>query len=113
MAERPPPGLSKRRIGVRGVTLSLDQVRHIAELAKLALTDKEVERFAEQLSAILGYAEALNRLDTDAIPPTAQVLALSGGVRPDTVQPSLSVDEVLVNAPRRRDGFFEVQPILE
>ena len=89
------------------------QVRHIAELAKLALTDEETERFAEQLSAILDYAESLNRLDTDAIPPTAQVLPLRNITRPDTVRPSLTPDEVLANAPQRQDDYFQVKPILE
>jgi len=93
--------------------LSHDQVRHIAELAKLALSDEETERFAEQLSAILAYVESLNRLNTDAIPPTAQVLALRNITRADAVQPSLSPNEVLANAPQRQDDYFQVKPILE
>ena len=93
--------------------LSHEQVRHIAELAKLALTDEEVERYAVQLSAILEHAEALNRLDTAAIPPTAQVLALTNVTREDVVQPSLAPHEVLANAPQREGDLFRVKPILD
>lgn len=93
--------------------LTRDQVQHIAELAKLGITEEETELFAEQLSEILAYAEMLNRLDTDAIPPTAQAIPMLNVTRPDRVQPSLTPDEVLANAPRRKDDLFEVQAILE
>ncbi|MHB1296214.1 MAG: Asp-tRNA(Asn)/Glu-tRNA(Gln) amidotransferase subunit GatC [Anaerolineae bacterium] len=93
--------------------LSREQVLHIAELAKLGLTEEETEQYAEQLSAILAHAEVLNRLDTDAIPPTAQVIALSNVTRPDVVRPSLTPEEVLANAPRRQDDYFKVKPILD
>jgi aspartyl-tRNA(Asn)/glutamyl-tRNA(Gln) amidotransferase subunit C len=93
--------------------LSHDEVRHIAELAKLALTDEETERFAVQLSAILDYAEVIKGLDTASIAPTAQVLPLCNVTRPDVVQPSLSPDEVLANAPQRQGGYFQVKPILD
>jgi len=95
------------------VKLTRDQVLHIAELAKLGITEAETELFAEQLSEILEYAEILNRLDTDAIPPTAQAIPMHNVTRPDVVQPSLTPDEVLANAPRRKDDLFEVQAILE
>jgi len=95
------------------VKLTRDQVLHIAELAKLGITEAETELFAEQLSEILEYAEILNRLDTDAIPPTAQAIRMVNVMRPDTVQPSLTPDEVLANAPRRKDDLFEVKAILE
>lgn len=93
--------------------LSHEQVRHIAELAKLALTDEEVERYAHQLSDVLAWAEALQRLDTDSISPTAQVLDLRNVTRPDVVRPSLSPAEVLANAPRRDGDHFRVKPILD
>lgn len=93
--------------------LTRDQVLHIAELAKLGITDAETKLFAEQLSAILEYVEMLNRLDTDAIPPTAQAIPMLNATRPDVVHPSLTLDEVLANAPRRKDDLFEVQAILE
>jgi len=93
--------------------LSHEEVRHIAELAKLGITDEEVEQFSEQLSAILEYAEMINRLDTDAIPPTAQVIELRNVMRDDEPRPSLPVEEILANAPRRGDDRFQVQAILE
>lgn len=93
--------------------LSREQVLHIAELAKLELTDRETELFAEQLSEILNYAELLNQLDTDAIPPTAQVLDRQNIFRSDSVKPSLSPDRVLANAPDQQDNYFRVERVLE
>ena len=93
--------------------LSRDQVLHIAELAKLALTDEETALFAEQLSDILEYAEMLNELDTEAISPTAQAIYMRNVTRPDEVCPSLTPEEALANAPQRQDGYFKVKPILE
>jgi aspartyl-tRNA(Asn)/glutamyl-tRNA(Gln) amidotransferase subunit C len=95
------------------VRLSREQVLHIAELAKLGITEEETERFAEQLSEILDYAEMLNRLDTDAIPPTAQAVTQRNVTRPDQVRPSLTPAEVLANAPQRQDDYFRVKPILD
>jgi len=93
--------------------LSRDQVLHIAELAKLSLTDEETALFAEQLSDILEYAEMLNDLDTEAISPTAQAIYMRNITRPDEVRPSLTPEEALANAPQRQDGYFKVKPILE
>ena len=70
--------------------LSTDEVKHIAELAKLGLTDAETELFREQLSDILEYAEMLQRLDTDGISPTASVGSLGTVMRADIVTPSLA-----------------------
>jgi len=95
------------------VKLSREQVLHIAELAKLGLTEEETERFTEQLSAILDYAEMLNRLDTSAIPPTAQAIYQRNVTRPDEVRGSLSPEEILANAPRREGNYFQVKAILE
>jgi aspartyl-tRNA(Asn)/glutamyl-tRNA(Gln) amidotransferase subunit C len=97
----------------RAVKLSREQVLHIAELAKLGITEEETERFAEQLSEILDYAEMLNRLDTAAIPPTAQAIAQCNVTRPDQVRPSLTPAEVLANAPQRQGDYFRVKPILD
>jgi aspartyl-tRNA(Asn)/glutamyl-tRNA(Gln) amidotransferase subunit C len=95
------------------VRLTRDQVLHIAELAKLGLTDEETDLFAEQLSEILDYASMLNQLDTESIPPTAQAIRRVNVLREDVVQPSLSPEDALANAPQRRDGYFQVKPILE
>jgi aspartyl-tRNA(Asn)/glutamyl-tRNA(Gln) amidotransferase subunit C len=93
--------------------LDREQVLHIAELAKLELTEHETELFAEQLSAILAYAEQLNALDTEAIPPTAQAIYQRNVMRPDEPAPSLAPDQALANAPKRKDDYFQVKPILE
>jgi aspartyl-tRNA(Asn)/glutamyl-tRNA(Gln) amidotransferase subunit C len=94
------------------MALSREQVLHIAELAKLSLTDDEAALYAEQLSEILAYAERLNALDTGSISPMAQAIMQRNVLREDVVGPSLAADDALANAPRRRDGFFLVNPIL-
>jgi aspartyl-tRNA(Asn)/glutamyl-tRNA(Gln) amidotransferase subunit C len=93
--------------------LSREQVDHVAQLAQLALTDVEKELFREQLSSILGHAERLQELDTEAIPPTATVLPLENVMRDDEVQPSLPLAEVLANAPAVEGDCFRVPVVLE
>lgn len=93
--------------------LNRAMVEHIAELAKLQLTEEEIDRYAEQLSDILAYAEKLQALDTDAIPPTASVLPLRNVLRPDEVAPSLPRDEVLANTADTAEGQFRVDAILD
>ena len=95
------------------MSLTRAEVQHIAELAKLQLTEAEEALYQEQLSAILDYIQRLNTLDTGAIPPTATVLPLRSVMRDDVPRPSLSVDEVLANAPARAGDSFEVRVILE
>ncbi|MBA2521182.1 MAG: Asp-tRNA(Asn)/Glu-tRNA(Gln) amidotransferase subunit GatC [Chloroflexia bacterium] len=92
--------------------LSLAEVDHVATLARLGLAGDERERLREQLSSILDHISALNQLDTAAIAPTAQVVELTNVMRADEVRPSLPRDALLANAPRQRDGFFEVHAIL-
>ena len=93
--------------------LTLAQVEHIAELAKLALSDDEKSRYQEQLSAILEYAERLQTVDTSAIPPTATVLPLRNVMRADEPRDSMSREDVLANAPQTEDGCFRVQAVLD
>ena len=93
--------------------LSREQVLHIAELAKLGINEQETEMFAEQLSDILEYAEMLNKIDTSAIAPTAQVIQVSNVTRPDTVSESLSVDQALANVPDRFGDYTRVKAIFE
>ena len=92
--------------------LSLEDVEHVAALARLGLTDEEKVRMAEQLSSILDHISALNRLDTSTIPPTAQVIELANVMRTDEVRPSLPREAILRNAPRAEDGFIAVQAVL-
>lgn len=93
--------------------ISRAQVEHIADLAKLDLTEAEVERYADQLSAILDYVEQLNQVDTSAIPPTASVLPLSNVLRPDRAAPSLPTETALGNAPDSAEGQFRVAAVLD
>lgn len=93
--------------------LSRKEVLHVAELAKLGITEEETEEFTEQLSEILEYFDMLSRLDTEAIPPTAQAIHMRNITRPDEVEPSLGPEEALENAPEREGNFFRVEPILE
>jgi aspartyl-tRNA(Asn)/glutamyl-tRNA(Gln) amidotransferase subunit C len=93
--------------------LTLAQVEHIAELAKLALSDDEKSRYQEQLSAILEYAERLQTVDTSAIPPTATVLPLRNVMRADEPHDSMSREDVLANAPQAEADCFRVQAVLD
>lgn len=95
------------------MSLTLQQVEEIANLARLDLSKGEKERFRDQLSAILDYAERLQTLDTSNVPPTAQVTGLVGVMRDDTITASLTQDEALANAPQQQDGFFVVPTVLE
>jgi aspartyl-tRNA(Asn)/glutamyl-tRNA(Gln) amidotransferase subunit C len=93
--------------------LSLAEVEHVADLARLALTAAEKDRFREQLSSILAYAERLQEPDTTGIPPTAAVLPLCNVLRDDEVRPGLPLEDVLANAPAAEDRFFRVPVVLE
>ncbi|MCZ7542430.1 MAG: Asp-tRNA(Asn)/Glu-tRNA(Gln) amidotransferase subunit GatC [Anaerolineae bacterium] len=93
--------------------LSREDVEHVAELAKLALTDAEQEMYQAQLSAILEHFATLAHLDTDDIPGTASALALKNVLREDEVQPSLPRAAALANAPRTEAGQFRVEAVLD
>ncbi len=93
--------------------ISKDQVKHVAHLARLAVTEEEAELLTEQLDKIIGFAEELNELDTDNVEPTTHVLELKNILREDEVRNSVSVDEAMKNAPAQRDGQFKVPNILE
>lgn len=93
--------------------LSVEEVRHVAELAKLELSDEEVDLFAEQLSAILDYAEQIQGIDTSSVPPTPYVLPLHNVMAADTVGECLPNEAALANAADSRDGYFRVRAIFE
>lgn len=93
--------------------LSREVVDHVAMLARLGLTEKERERMREQLSSILEHVSLIQELDTEAIPPTAQVIALQNVWREDEVRPSLPIEDVLKNAPDAEDNMFKVNAVLE
>ena len=95
------------------MSIDRSQVDHAAELARLELSDDERERLRGELGQILQAFEALNTLDTEHIPPTAQVIPLGNVERDDKVADSLPLDSVLANAPRVEDGQIRVPPVLE
>jgi len=93
--------------------LSREEVLHIALLARLGLTDAEVDKFREQLSNILENFEILQQVDTSNVLPTAQSIPLQNVVRDDEITPSLPANEILANAPRRDGEYFRVKAVLE
>ncbi len=93
--------------------LSREEVLHIAALAKVGVTDADVENFREQLSNILDNFEVLNKVDTSGVPPTAQSINLENVIMPDEVQPSLPPEAVLANAPQKEGEFIKVKIVLE
>lgn len=93
--------------------LSRQEVLHIALLARLGLTEAEMNRLREQLSDILENFEILQQVDTTGVTPTAQSIALQNVVKDDEVAASLPENEILANAPRREDNFFRVRAVLE
>lgn len=95
------------------MTLSREDVRHVAMLARLGLEPGEEDFYAGQLSGILAHIDRLRELDTEAIPPTAQVVPLENRMRDDAVGPCLSQAQATANAPEARDGYFVVKAIQE
>ena len=93
--------------------LSREEVLHIALLARLGLTEDEVNKFREQLSNILENFEILQQVDTTGVPPTAQPNTLQNVLKEDEIKPSLPQEDVLANAPRKDGGFFRVRAVLE
>lgn len=92
--------------------LSRDDVAHVAGLARLTLSDEELDLYTGQLAAVLGHAAAIAALDTTGVEPTAHPLPLVNVLRPDEVGVTLDRDEVLAAAPAAEDNRFRVPPIL-
>ena len=91
--------------------ISRDQVLHVAKLARLALTEEEIERFRGQLSAILEAVGKVSELDLEGVPPTSHPLDLVNVLAEDEPAPCLSRQEALANAPDTDGGFFAVPPV--
>ncbi|MFG6121428.1 Asp-tRNA(Asn)/Glu-tRNA(Gln) amidotransferase subunit GatC [Thalassobacillus sp. B23F22_16] len=93
--------------------ISKEEVKHVANLARLAISEKEADMFTKQLDDIITYAEQLNELDTTDVEPTTHVLDLKNVMRKDEPRKWLEKEDVLNNAPDHKDGQFKVPSILE
>ena len=93
--------------------LSREEVIHIAALARMGLSEAEIEKAREQLANILENFEVLKEIDTTNVPPTAQSINLQNVMRDDIPRESLPVEDVLANAPDREDDLFKLRPVLE
>lgn len=93
--------------------LTPDDVRHIAHLARLRLTDAEVHAYTEQLDAILAHFTTLQTVPTDGVEPTAHSVAARNVTRADEVRPSLTPEQVVAAAPRAEDNMFVVPQVVE
>ncbi|MDO8964321.1 MAG: Asp-tRNA(Asn)/Glu-tRNA(Gln) amidotransferase subunit GatC [Coriobacteriia bacterium] len=88
------------------MSISEEQVRHVAKLARLGLTDEQIVRLGVELNGILEQVDALQSLDLDDIEPTAHAVAVTNSMRADVVRPGLSREDALRNAPEQQDGAF-------
>ena len=93
--------------------LSKEEVKHIAVLCRVGVTDPDLEKFSEQLSNILEQFEVLKSVNTDGVPPTAHSIPMQNVWRDDVARPSYDPKDVLANAPDQEEGFIKVKQVLE
>lgn len=93
--------------------ISIEDVQHISNLARLTLNSEEVKASQEQLSHILGYIEKLNQLDTEDVHPTSHVIPIRNVTKADDQKDLFERDEILANAPSSEQGYFEVPQVIE
>ncbi len=93
--------------------ITIEEVKHVANLARLAITEEEAAKFQKQLDAIISFAEELNEIDTEGIEPTSHVLDMKNVLREDKATKGLPVEEVLRNAPEHQEGQIKVPSIIE
>jgi len=93
--------------------ITREQVEHVANLARLNLSEEEKEQYTSQLNGILNFFEKLNHLDTANVEPTSHVLDVYNVMREDVNRPSIDREEALRNAPEQEDGHFKVPPVME
>lgn len=94
-------------------SITTDDVKYVAALAKIAITDEEAAKFTKELDVILGYVKQLDTVDTHGLQPTYQVTGLTSVTRKDDIiDYATSRDSLLKNAPRTRDGYIEVPKVL-
>jgi aspartyl-tRNA(Asn)/glutamyl-tRNA(Gln) amidotransferase subunit C len=95
------------------MSVSTEQVRHIAKLARIAMSDEEIERLAPELNNILGWVEQLGEVDTDGVEPLTAVIDQKLRLRDDVVTEGNIRDDILANAPEAQHGFFAVPKVIE
>ena len=95
------------------MSLTDKDVLHVARLARLALTPEERKKYRAQLERILEYIRALEKFETQEVPPTAHVVPLSNVWREDETRPFTDTESILANAPEREDCFFKVKKVIE
>lgn len=93
--------------------ISADEVKKVAKLARLTLSDPDIERMAKDMDAMLDYVATLESLNTDGIVPTAHAVPLANAFRPDELRPSLERKEVMAAAPLTANGTFRVPKVIE
>lgn len=94
------------------MAISEEQVRHVAVLARLGLSDDEVSQLTDELGSILGHVEKIGELDLDTVEPMAHAVAVTNVTRPDERRPGLSQEEALLNAPDSEGGAFRIPRIV-
>lgn len=93
--------------------ISMEQVKHVAHLARLAITEEEAQQFQHQLDQMISFAEQLNELNTDNVVATSHVLDMKNVMREDISKPGLPIEEVVKNAPDSEDGYIRVPSIID
>src|SRR3954452_5609736 len=109
----PPRRRSAMRPNENAMSITSDQVRHIAKLARIAMSEEELERLVPELNNILGWVEQLGEVDTDGVEPLTAVIEQKLRLRDDVVNDGNIREEVLANAPEAQHGFFAVPKVIE
>ena len=94
------------------MAISREEVEHIAKLARLQLTDEEIQRFQVELGKIIEYFDQLKKLDTENVPPMTHAVPIENVLREGKVESSLSVEEALQNAPEKKNSYFQVPKVV-
>ncbi len=94
------------------MAITKEDIMHVANLARLEVSEADIETFADQLGKVLEYVNALNRVDTEGVSSTSHAISLTNAFREDVVQAHLDRDKVLSNAPEKEDGSFLVPKVV-
>ena len=95
------------------MSLTIEEIRHIAALARVAMTDSEIDSMRSQISDILEHFDVLKKIDTEGVEPTGHSIALHSVVRDDQAEPSCDIEDMLANTPKRDGDFVRVRAVLE